>query len=178
MRPSEQKRLQDEFAARLARGQALLDQLENSALQTPPQTEDPPTGVVPPEGIPSDVWNSVGQVHAARGKYPGGRRRVVCPWMRPLARLMADGTTLQQAAHKLGLVFSKKDEQRIRGLREFETLARCYKRLYQTKIWGQPLETEAIEKLILQEEGRPHDRRRPRAARYVSHPRKPLTKPT
>lgn len=172
MRPSEQKRLQDEIAERLRIGQELLDATEASS-PAPTSVSKTSETSPPPEGPsqPSEVWNSISKAHAVRGIRPGGRRRVVTPWMRPLARLMADNTTLQQAARKLGLVFSKKDRERLNGMREFETLKRCYKRLWQTECWGKPMEAQALEKLILREEGRPRDGRKSRAARYISHPR-------
>jgi hypothetical protein len=36
--------------------------------------------------------------------------------MKPLTRLMASGLSLQKAASQLGLVFSKKEERRIRSI--------------------------------------------------------------
>lgn len=184
MRPSEQKRLEDWVAERLARGQALIDQYEKSALETAAPTVNPPTRVVPPEAIPPDAHNVSEplvleeRVLASRGKSPGGRYRKTSPWMKPLTRLMASGLSLQKAASQLGLVFSEKEERRIRSLKEFRKLRFAYLQLFETHVWGRPMEEAALQKLLIREEGRPTRTPKPRSARYVSHRRKPPASPT
>jgi hypothetical protein len=181
MRPSQKLAIEADIARRLAEAQAYLDAQERTDLEkTPPipvaATEFPTAENIPPiNGSPtlSEIWDSSGPAFAARGKHQGGRHRIVAPWMRPLARLMAEGKNFQQAASILGLTFSNKDKERVLHLREFETALRVYRRLWETKIWGQALEAEAVAKLILQEDGRHRDKR-PRSARYKNHPRKPL----
>jgi hypothetical protein len=178
LRPSEQKRLQDELAERVAKGQALIDQYEKSVPQTAAPTGKPPTRAVPPAAIPADVCNVSeplvleGRVLASRGKSPGGRYRKTSPWMKPLTRLMASGLSLQKAASQLGLVFSEKEERRIRSLKEFRKLRFAYLQLFETHVWGRPMEEAALQKLLIREEGRPTRTPKPHSARYVSHPRR------
>jgi hypothetical protein len=173
MRPSEQKRLQDEITERLARGQALMDEVASTDQAPPPSVNPPSKG-----SIPTDVSEPLvleGRILASRGKSPGGRYRKTSPWMKPLTRLMASGLSLQRAASQLGLVFSKKEERRIRSLKEFRKLRFAYLQLFETHVWGRPMEEAALQKLLIREEGRPTRTPKPRSARYVSHPRSPLS---
>jgi hypothetical protein len=111
-----------------------------------------------------------GQVHADRGRHQGGRRRLVAEFMKPLAKGMADNTPMQKAAAKLGLRFSRRDVKRIYQLKEFVSLYRAYRRLFNSEAWGRPNEEEVLQKLILREDVKSPRPPKPRGAQYVSRP--------
>jgi hypothetical protein len=65
-------------------------------------------------------------------------------WFRSIARTMADGTSFQKAAAIHGLAFSRKEEKRIRQMKEFRKLRFAFQRRYESHVWGHPLEPEAL----------------------------------
>lgn len=156
----------------------MLEQLHASALKPSVLTSEP-TAIVPPQNGSSEPLepssNSMKEcapaVPASRGIHQGGRPRVYASWFRSIARTMADGTSFQKAAAMHGLVFSRKEEKRIRQMKEFRKLRFAFQRLYESQLWGHPSEAEALDKLLLLEEGRPHRTPpKPRGAKYISHP--------
>lgn len=173
MRPSQKLALEADIARRLAEGQAMLDASEK-AHSKPPQ----PTSVAhttPPQSgssqsVPEPMIELTPGIQANRGICPGGRARLVADFFRPLAKGMADNSPMQKAAAKLGLRFSRRDVKRIYQLKEFVSLYRAYRRLFNSEAWGRPNEEEVLQKLILREDVKSPRPPKPRGAKYVSRP--------
>lgn len=116
----------------------------------------------------------LGKAYAKRGVHQGGRRRTYAPWFKDLAYHMADRRSLNEAAAKIGKHFSRKDQQKLWQLKEFQRLVRAYRRLYVSECWGQPNQEEVLARLIMIEDRKSLPEKRPRGAHYISRIRKPL----
>jgi hypothetical protein len=186
MRPSQKFALEADIARRLADAQAILDASEKAHSERPQpnrvvSTAPPSKGSelseakpLTPQSVPECAIGFTPMAQANRGISPGGRHRLCADFFKPLAKLMADNTPMQKAAAKLGLRFSRRDIKRIYQLKEFVSLYRAYRRLFNSEAWGRPNEDEVLQKLILREDIKTPRPPKPRSAKYISRVRKAI----